>query len=89
MANVPINRTGALIICACPQDDAPARLREAARYLLDRRDATEEEQRLAPEATEWLRSKQDNPKAPERDDVRSEDIATPDRRPAPKPKRKR
>jgi len=34
-------------------------LREAARYLLDRRDATEEEQRLATEAIEWLRSKRD------------------------------
>ena len=34
----------------------PARLREAARYLLDRRDATEEERRLATEAIEGLRS---------------------------------
>ena len=35
MAYVPMNRTRALIICTRPQDDAPARLREAARYLLD------------------------------------------------------
>ena len=45
-----------------PQDYAPARLREAARYLLDRRDATEEESRLATEALGWLRSKRDEPK---------------------------
>ena len=49
MAYVPMNRTRALIICTRPQDYAPARLREAARYLLDRRDTTEEEQRLATE----------------------------------------
>ena len=46
MAYVPINSTRALITCTHPQDYA-GRLREAARYLLDRRDATEEEQRLA------------------------------------------
>jgi len=57
MAYVPINRTRALIICTRPQDYLPARLREAARYLLDRRDATEEEKRLATEAIELLRSK--------------------------------
>ena len=50
MAYVPINRTRALIICTRPQDYAPARLREAARYLLDRPDATEKEKRLATEA---------------------------------------
>ena len=63
MAYVPINRTRALIICTRPQDYAPARLREAARYLLDRRDTTEEERRLATEAIEWLRRKQDEPRA--------------------------
>jgi len=41
MAYVPMNRTRALIICTRAQDYALARLREAARYLLDRRDATE------------------------------------------------
>jgi len=61
MGSVPINRTRALIICTRPQDYAPARLREAARYLLDRRDATEEEKRLATEAIEWPRSKRDEP----------------------------
>ena len=63
MAYVPMNRIRALIICTHPQDYLPGRLREAARYLLDRRDATEEEKRLASEAIEWLRAKQDEPKA--------------------------
>ena len=58
-----MNRTRALIICTRPQDYAPARLREAARNLLDRRDVTEEERRLATEAIEWLRSKREE-KAP-------------------------
>jgi len=53
----PMARTRALVIVRAPQDYAPARLREAARYLLDRRDATEEERRLASEAIAWLRSK--------------------------------
>ena len=57
MAYVPMNRTRALIICTRPQDYAPARLREAARCLLDRRDAADEEKRLASEAIEGLRSK--------------------------------
>jgi hypothetical protein len=61
MGSVPINRTGALIICTRPQDYAPTRLREAARCLLDRKDATEEERRLATEALEGLRSKRDEP----------------------------
>jgi len=47
MAYVPMNRTRALIICTHPQDYAPARLRESARHLLDRKDATDEERRLA------------------------------------------
>ena len=62
MAYVPMNRARAQIICTRPQDYAPARLRQAARYLLDKRDATEEEQRLASDAIEWLRSKRDEPK---------------------------
>ena len=83
MAYVPINRTRALIICTRPQDGAPAGLREAARYLLDRRDATEEERRLATEAIEWLRNKRDGKPAPE-----AEQIAEPKTAPI-KPKRKR
>ena len=51
-----------MIICTRPQDYLPGRLQEAARYLLDRRDTTEEERRLATEAVEWLRSKRDEPK---------------------------
>jgi len=46
-----------------PADYAPARLREAARYLLDRQDVTEEERRLATVAVEWLRSQREG-KAP-------------------------
>ena len=57
MAYVPMNRARALIICTRPQDYLPGRLREAARYLLDRKDATDEERRLATEAIEWLRAK--------------------------------
>jgi len=37
MAYVPMNRAQALIICTRPQDYAP-RVREAARYLLDKRE---------------------------------------------------
>jgi len=48
MAYVPMNRTRALIICSRPQDLSPARLPEAARYLLDRKDATEESARSYP-----------------------------------------
>ena len=59
MGSVPISRTRALIIFTRPQDYAPAPLREAARYLLDRRDATEEERRLAIEAIEWRRGKRE------------------------------
>jgi len=53
MAYVPMNRTHALIICNAPGLRPGARQREAARYLLDRRDAAEEERRLATEAIEW------------------------------------
>ena len=59
MAYVPMNRSRALIICTRPRDYLPARLREAARCLLDRRDATEEERRLATEAIDLLRSKRE------------------------------
>jgi len=38
---VPTNLARALIICTRPPDYAPTRLREAARYLLDTRDATD------------------------------------------------
>ena len=57
MAYLTMNRTRALVICTLPQDYLTGRLREAARYLPDRRDATEEERRLATEAIELLRSK--------------------------------
>ena len=63
MASVPMNRARALIICTRAPDYLPGRLREAARYLLDRKDATEEERRLATEAIEWLRSKRDETRA--------------------------
>jgi len=81
MAYVPMNRTRALIICTRPQDYAPARLREAARYLLDRRDATEEERRLATDAIERLRSKRDEKPVPN-----TEPVSVP--KPSAQPKRK-
>jgi len=56
MAYVPMNRTRALIICTHP-GPRPGAFAGAARYLLDRRDATEEEQRLASEAMAWLRAR--------------------------------
>jgi len=62
MAYVPMNRARALIIVTRPEDYLPGRLREAARYLLDRKDATEEERRLASEAIELLRSKREEAK---------------------------
>jgi len=69
MAYVPMNRTRALIICTYPQDYLPGRLREAARYLLDRKDATDEERRLATEAIELLRAKRGETPAPETEQV--------------------
>jgi len=78
-----MNRTRALIICMRPQDYAPARLREAARYLLDGRDTTEEERHLATEAVEWLRSKRDEKSPPT-----SAEVSEPKSAPA-KQKRKR
>jgi len=78
MAYVPMNRTRALIICTHPQDYLPARLREAARYLLDRRDATEEERRLAGEAIDLLRSKRGEP-SPD-DDAKPQDEPHPRRK---------
>jgi len=77
VAYVPMNRARALIIVTRPQDYLPGRLREAARYLLDRKDATQEERRLATEAIELLRSK--------RDDVRSHDATTQAKPDKPKP----
>jgi len=59
-----MNRARALTICTRPQDYAPARLREAAGYLLDRRDATEEERRLATEAIETHPEPQASPTQP-------------------------
>jgi len=49
-ADYVIRAAPALIICTL------TRLREAARHLLDRRDTTEEERRLATAAIEWLHS---------------------------------
>jgi len=69
MAYVPMNRARAPIICTRPPDYLPARLREAAPYLLDRKDATEEERRLATEAIELLRSKRGEKPAPETEQV--------------------
>jgi len=54
MRSVPINRTRALVICNAPQPYAPSRVHEAAAYLLQSLASTEEEQRLATEAMEWL-----------------------------------
>ena len=56
-----MNRARALLICTRPQDYEPTRVSEAAAYLSGRSDATEDEQRLASEAVEWLRSKRDEP----------------------------
>jgi len=58
-----------------------ARLREAVRYLLDRRDATEEERRLATEAIDWLRSKRD-----EKPPLKTAEVSEP--KPPAKQKRK-
>jgi len=87
MAYVPMNRTRALIICTRPQDYAPSRLREAARCLLDRRDATEEEKRLASEAIEGLRSKREEASSHGVSEVQREPRAESTQPPA-KPKRK-
>jgi len=51
----------ALIVCTHPKDYVLPRLQEAARYMLDRRDTTDEKQRPATEAIEWLRGKRDEP----------------------------
>jgi len=87
MAYVPMNRTRALIIVTRPQDYLPGRLREAARYLLDRRDATEEERRLATEAIEWLRAKRGDVRSVDVSEVQHEPRAESTQPPA-KPKRK-
>ena len=83
MSNVPMNRTRALIICIRPKDYVPACLREAAQYLLDRRDTTEKEQRLATETIEWLRSKREEAISQKETMSSHEDIATSDRQQAP------
>ena len=62
MGSVPMNRTRAGLICEAPQDHRPARVREAATYLLGMSGVTEDERRIASEAMSWLRSKQDEPK---------------------------
>ena len=60
VGSIPINRTRALVICHAPAAYAPTRVREAASYLLQS-SRTEDEQRVATEAIEWLRSKRDKP----------------------------
>jgi hypothetical protein len=57
-----MNRTWALIICTRLQDYA-TRVNETTAYLLDRRDSTEEEQRLAAGTIEWLRRKRHEARA--------------------------
>jgi len=83
MGSVPINRTRALIICTRPQDYLPGRRLRAAHYLLDRKDATEEERRLATEAIDWLQAKRDEKSPPI-----SAEVSEPNPAPA-KQKRKR
>jgi len=84
-----MNRARALIIVTRPPDYLPGRLREAARYLLDRKDATEEERRLATEAIELLRSKRDKPMG-RKDTISSRDeVATSDRQQSAVRKQKR
>jgi len=84
-----MNRARALIIVTRPPDHLPGRLREAARYLLDRKDATEEERRLATEAIELLRSKRDKPMG-RKDTISSRDeVATSDRQQSAVRKQKR
>jgi len=59
-----MNLVRALVIVHEPRAYTPSRVSEAARYLLASSSATEEEQRLATEATEWLRSKRDEAQKP-------------------------
>jgi len=59
MAYVPMNRVRALVIVHEPAAYARSRVRDAANYLLTSSSATEDEQRLANEAIEWLQSKRD------------------------------
>lgn len=58
-----MNRVRAQIICARPQDYAPARVHEAVAYLLARSDTTEDEQQLTSAATAWLQRRQNEPQA--------------------------
>jgi hypothetical protein len=62
MGSVRMNRARALLICHSPQAYAPSRVREAGAYLLGMSGATELEQRLAADAIEWLRGRQDAPR---------------------------
>ena len=85
MAYVPMNRVRALVIVHEPSAYAPTRVRDAANYLLTSSGATEDEQRLANEAIEWLRSKREEasrPGAPQHE-PRAEST-----QPPAKPKRK-
>ena len=46
----------ARMICTMPQNYAPAKVREAATYLLETSSATEDDKNLANQAIEWLRA---------------------------------
>jgi len=46
----------ARMICTLPQNYAPAKVREAASYLLASSGATEDDKHLANQAIQWLRS---------------------------------
>jgi len=62
MAYVPMNRVRALVTVHEPAAYTPTRVRDAANYLLTSSSATEDEQRLANEAIEWLRSNWGEPR---------------------------
>jgi hypothetical protein len=62
MRSAAMTRARAQLLCARPQNYMPARVQEPAAYLLGMSSATKDEQRLASEALEWLRSKRDAPK---------------------------
>jgi hypothetical protein len=61
MAYVLMTRTRVLVIVHARQAYAPSRVRDAAVYLLQSSASTEDEQRLANEAREWLRRRRDEP----------------------------
>jgi hypothetical protein len=62
MGSVPLNRARAQLICTWPQNQMTARVQGAVVYL-EKLGATEDERRLAAEATAWLQRRQDEPQA--------------------------